>query len=307
MKFNTFNAAMNGICAEFVTDALYYGENRRKRLLRLPVAALIAVITALILALAAGASVIFGWDGVLKDYLGISGTREDELRNSVMEINQSQTIDGLTVTVRQAFGDAHTVYVLAEVRVPEGLPLDGRLQSIVVNIDTKNSSGSYNFACMNIDEESRIQTYLITFASDKKIIGRHMTITFDAYVSLPYVEKLITGSWNFKYKLNYADASRCFVLNEKCGDLTIKDVIISPASIMISVEGLPDDDLSLDEFSVILNDGSEPEIIRYQYLGNGGGKEKKVISIYGKFRKVIDEKNVYAVSINGQVFVLDSK
>ena len=57
----------------------------RKRLLRLPVAALIAVITALILALAAGASVIFGWDGVLKDYLGISGTREDELRNSVME------------------------------------------------------------------------------------------------------------------------------------------------------------------------------------------------------------------------------
>ena len=78
MKFNTFNAAMNGICAEFVTDAMYYGENRRKRLLRLPVAALIAVITALILALAAGASVIFGWDGVLKDYLGISGTREDE-------------------------------------------------------------------------------------------------------------------------------------------------------------------------------------------------------------------------------------
>ena len=137
---------MNGICAEFVTDAMYYGENRRKRLLRLPVAALIAVITALILALATGASVIFGWDGVLKDYLGISGTREDELRNSVMEINQSQTIDGLTVTVRQAFGDAHTVYVLAEVRVPEGLPLDGRLQSIVVNIDTKNSSGSYNFA-----------------------------------------------------------------------------------------------------------------------------------------------------------------
>ena len=55
----------------------------------------------MILALAAGASVIFGWDGVLKDYLGISGTREDELRNSVMEINQSQTIDGLTVTVRQ--------------------------------------------------------------------------------------------------------------------------------------------------------------------------------------------------------------
>ena len=76
---------------------------------------------------------------------------------------------------------------------------------------------------------------------------------------------------------------------------------------MISVEGLPDDDLSLDEFSVILNDGCEPEIIRYQYLGNGGGKEKKVISIYGKFRKVIDEKNVYAVSINGQVFGLDSK
>ena len=164
MKFNTFNTAMNGICAEFVTDAMYYGENRRRRLLRLPVAALIAVITALILALAAGASVIFGWDGVLKDYLGISGTREDELRNSVMEINQSQTIDGLTVTVRQAFGDAHTVYVLAEVVVPEWLPLDGRLQSLVVNIDAKNSSGSYNFARMNIDEESRVQTYLITFA-----------------------------------------------------------------------------------------------------------------------------------------------
>ena len=44
---------------------------------------------------------------------------------------------------------------------------------------------------------------------------------------------------------------------------------------MISVEGLPDDDLSLDEFSVILNDGSEPEIIRYQYLGNGAEEKKR--------------------------------
>lgn len=172
MKFNTFNAAMNGICAEFVTDAMYYGENRRKRLLRLPVAALIAVITALILALAAGASVIFGWDGVLKDYLGISGTREDELRNSVMEINQSQTIDGLTVTVRQAFGNAHTVYVLAEVRVPEGLPFEGKIDEILVNTKLRDDGAVYNWLLVNKDEATRTQTYIIQLHTLKSILKK---------------------------------------------------------------------------------------------------------------------------------------
>ena len=307
MNFKTFNSAMNGIHAEFVTDAMYFGEKRRKSLLRLPAAALIAIITALILALAAGATVLFDLDDVLRDFLGISESQSDLLRDSVMEINKSQTIDGMTVTLRQAFGDAHTVYVLAEVYVPKGITLEGRLQGLVAEIDTKNNGGSYSFTKINVDEDNRIQSYLITIVSDKKIIGRNLTLSFSTYVSLPYVERLVDGVWDFKFKLNYADTARVFSLNDTRGELIIRDVTITPASIMISVEGLSSDDLSLDEFSVILDDGCKPELIRYQYLGQGNVNSKRVINIYGKFVNVIDVDSVYAITVNDRMIVLKTE
>ncbi len=175
----------------------------RKRLLRLPVAALIAVITALILALAAGASVIFGWDDVLKDYLGISGTREDELRNSVMEINQSQTIDGLTVTVRQAFGDAHTVYVLAEVRVPEGLPFEGKIDEVLVNTKLRDDGAVYNWLLVNKDEATRTQTYIIQLHTLKSLLKKTVRIRFIDFRNVADYQNrnYFRGEFDFSFRI----------------------------------------------------------------------------------------------------------
>ena len=295
MKFNTFNAAMNGICAEFVTDAMCYGENRRKRLLRLPVAALIAVITALILALAAGASVIFGWDGVLKDYLGISGTRENELRNSVMEINQSQTIDGLTVTVRQAFGDAHTVYVLAEVRVPEGLPFEGKIDEVLVNTKLRDDGAVYNWLLVNKDEATRTQTYIIQLHTLKSILKKTIRIRFIDFRNVADYQNrnYFRGEFDFSFRISYKNMAVTKELNFRTDKYTVKSVTLSPVTAIISFDaGTTDKDYDID-CRIITKDGSTPHVAWVNYIPEINP------AMYINFDDVIDPDNVIGIVING--------
>lgn len=292
---------MNGIRAEFVTDAMYFGEKRRKSLLRLPPAALIAIITALILALAAGATVLFDLDDVLRDFLGISESQSDLLRDSVMEINKSQTIDGMTVTLRQAFGDDHTAYVLADVYVPENQPFDGKIDEIIVNIKNHDNEAVYNWHLVNKDEATGMQTYIIQLHSMKSLLKKTIRIRFNNFRNVAdYTNRnYFRGEFDFSFRISYKNMTETKTLNFETDNYTVKSVTLSPVTAIISFDPeTTDKDYKIDS-QIITKDGTRPHVAWINYI--------PAINplMYISFDDVICPDNVIGIVINGVEILFD--
>ena len=265
------------------------------------VAALIAAIVAIILTISVAATALIQWNDSLRDYLGISATDAEHLSEAVTMIGQSQTKDGIAVTVEQAFGDMHTAYIVAIVTFPEEIPLNCKTTIIPT---LKNIDGSYNFDCVSINEEARTQTYIINIkSSNKKLIDKNIGLEFIGFRDDFNYTKYSSESWEFSFKLNYKDLSRSIPLDATVEDFRIKSAWISPASIIIYIENLPEELRKIEDFEIIMNDGSSPEILKYQIIGDIPSGD--TTPIYGMFPQIIDPEEVKSIVVNGVEILID--
>lgn len=259
------------------------------------IAAIVALFLVTILTLVVGATLLFHWNDTLRNYLGITEEDSDQLAKAVTIIGQSQTHENMTITVEQAFGDTHTAYIVASIILPEGMSVDGKIRRITPKIT--DVDGSYNYERISVDEDTRIQTYIITIkSSNKKLTGRKIELEFGGYVSSTH-EKLISATWNFTFKLDFDDLSKTIVLNQKVDDFIIESVWITPVSMIIYIRDLPPEARYVDDFDLIMKDGSSPEIIKYQIIGDL--KNSNTTPIYGLFPQVIDPSMVKGILVNG--------
>lgn len=271
-----------------------------RRRMSLSAASIIAIIITASLILTVSAAVFFGWHTRLLDYLNIPPSGAEKFQQAVTVIEQSQTYENATVTVKQAFGDAHTAYIVAELKLPDGVPLDGKFKSISIDVDAQ---GSYNYECVERNEDTRTLTYIINVKTSDKITGKKIGLTFRDYYHAPTHQELIDASWEFSFRLKFKDYSRNSTINEMVGDFTIRSVTITPVSVIIYIDDLPADARYVDDFDIIMQDGSIPEIIKYQNVGTFDSN--KTTAIYGMFPEIIDPMNVKSVSVNGTVFDIE--
>ncbi len=292
MKTAQFSEALGRIGDDYLMEAITYRQNPapRRRLTR----ALLILAALLLLTCAACAVGYFGWNEDLRHYLGISDNA-DELSEAVVMIGQSQTADGITVTMEQAFGDTHTVYILATVHFSEGIPLDCRtnIRPVLKNVD-----GGYTFACIDVDEEARTQTLMINIrSSNKKLIGRKMGLEFLGFRGGRDYISYSSNTWSFSFRLNYRDLSKAVPLDITLKDYLVRSVWISPASIILYIEGLPRELRRIDDFGLIMKDGSSPDIVKYQLIGDVPAGD--VTPIYGMFPQIIDPGEIRSITVDG--------
>ncbi len=267
---------------------------------RLRTAAIIAAVFAVLVTLTLGVSAAFDWDVHLLSFLHIAPDRAAQLREAVTVIEKSQTKENATVTVRQAFGDAHTAYIVADLTLPDGVPLDGGFTDVILKV---KAQGSYHYDCVERNEETHTLTYLIRVMTTEPILGKKIGLTFIDYRQPGFYESRIRATWEFSFRLDYRELARTVEIGKNSGELTVRSVTVTPTSVIIRVEGLPPDARYLEEYGVTMRDGSEPEIERYQIVG--GFSSDTETEIYGLFPQVIDPDDVAGFTVNGVWFPLE--
>ncbi|MBE6540871.1 MAG: DUF4179 domain-containing protein [Ruminococcaceae bacterium] len=261
-----------------------------------PLIVLIAAISLiLLLSLAAGAKYLPNFSDVLSEYLGILTDREEDLSRAVCEINQSQTYENLTVTVEQAFGDAHAAYILVTASLPGESLADGKFIDPILKC---SFDGSYNCTLVSYDEETLTQTYIIEIiSSNKKLTGKRIDLEFGSFFCGNPMQK-INGNWKFSFKLDFDDLSKSITVNKKIDDkITVRSVWFSPASIIIYVDGLPEEMRRLDDFDVILTDGEKADLSKYQVVGDI--PSGSTTPIFSQCNTLIDPEDVKCIIVNG--------
>jgi len=297
LKADIFSTALENIDDKYINEAIVYSDTKVISNFRKHHSAtvIIAAAVVIILSIAAGAAALIQWNDELREYLGISFADTEQLSEAIVEIGESQIKDGITVTVEQVFGDTHTVYIVASVTFPEEVPLDCKttIRPIIENVD-----GGYNFDCVSIDEETRRQTYIINIhSSNKNLIGKNIGLEFIGFRSISDHIKYSSETWEFSFRINYNDLSENITLNASVEDFFVKSMWVSPASVILYIDDLPKELRKIDDFNIIMKDGSSPEIIKYQIVGDIPNGD--ITPIYGMFPQIIDPSEIKSISVNG--------
>ena len=108
---------------------------------------LAAVIAAL--GVTAAAAYVIQWNSKVAEHFGANEQQQSQLASdgAVGSVNQTVTENGLTVTALQTLGDKNGIYVLFDVKAPEGNTLsDTKLfENTNVGIDGQHASWSGGF------------------------------------------------------------------------------------------------------------------------------------------------------------------
>ena len=71
---------------------------------------------------------------------------------------------------------------------------------------------------------------------------------------------------------------------------------------ILYIDDLPKELRKVDDFDVVMKDGTSPVIVKYQIVGEVSSGN--TTPIYGMFPQVIDPDEVYSVIINGYEIVI---
>ncbi len=309
MTVHTFSKALGDINEKYLLEAIQYpgakssteAKEIKASRKRPSAVALLAAAAAILLTVAAGATALTYWNDTLREYLGIPSAASDSLAEAIAMIGDSQTKDGITVTVEQAFGDTHTTYIVATAAFSENVPLDCKTTIIPT---LKNVDGGYNFDCVAVDEETRTQTYIIyVHSSNKNLIGKKMGLEFRGFRGGRDYIQYSSETWSFSFQLDYKDLSRNVTLNKDVDDFHVNSVWLSPVSMILYIEDLPAERRVIEDFDIIMKDGTLPDIKKYQIIG--GVPRGNTTPIFGMFPQVIDPENVKSVVVNGIEIPID--
>lgn len=295
---------------------------RRRR--RIRVLVLVAALLTALIAIGCAAASYFEVDDVLKEYLGIAADYDEELGEGVAMIGLTQTVGDFTVTIDQMFGDPHAAWIVFHVTVPERAPLrpdsEGNIYATVygdflsVSLDIGSQGGGYRWECVAIDDETRTKTYILGVdGTHVSLIGRKITLTFDydwmnevgwptGYFHGFQDEEGKPITMEFTFSPKYRDMTKKFLVNETCDAYKVKEVRISPASTIIRIAGLPDDQHYIKGFCLTMKDGTTVE-------GNSSAPLKNIwwngsIDVFIPNDQIVDPSEVKSVSfsVNGEKF-----
>ena len=109
-----------------------------------------------ILGVTAAATYVIHWNGKLAEIFGASEQQQSQLASAgaVGSADQTVTENGLTVTALQTLGDKNGVYLLLDVKAPEGIPLSDSSVFEGMSVDIEGV-GDHAEICRNAGRKDR--------------------------------------------------------------------------------------------------------------------------------------------------------
>lgn len=294
--------------------------NAMKKRFPIMLAAMIAI-----LGVTAAAAYVIQWNGKLAERFGADEQQQSQLASAgaVGAVDQTVTESGLTVTALQTLGDKNGVYLLLDVKAPEGIPLSdsSMFEGMSVDIEGVGDHVSWSGGFMsNFDKTASYsgaaneRYFELRLLNTEKEDWNNKTITLDFKNLQADRGKLdlytvVEGEWKLSWPLSYTDQMQTFELNKSYTvnghAVTVKSVELSPLSMTLTLGGdglktlIGDSDLNecgcLCTTKLTMRDGTTTDDI-----GGAGGNESYTDTSYtqvSRFGKVQDVGQITGLTL----------
>lgn len=282
---------------------------------RFPVA-LAAVIA--ILTVTAAAVYLIQWNGKLAERFGADEQQQKQLAadGAVGSVEQSVTENGLTVTAVQTLGDKNGIYLLFDVKAPEGITLSDTnvFEREGINIEGIGTGLNYSGGFLSNTDKTASSSgaaneryYELWLDNSKQEAWNGKKITLD-FTNLQAdkgkldLYTVVTGEWKLSWTLSYSDQMQVLEMNKAYEvnghEVLVKSLDLSPLSMTLDLGGdglkqlIDDSDLNqcgcLCTIALTLRDGTVLNV-------NGGCGESYTDTSYtctARFGKVLDVDQV---------------
>lgn len=235
----------------------------------------------------------------------------------------SQTIDGVTASLKQVLTDGYILYMSVDVEAPEGMVIDGGclFDSMNLLVDGKpyEPGGSRALNAGFVEDEYALapnhRTYeVVCYASNGiDLDGEHLALRlsdFQIDKGKLEMETVVKGVWTLEWDMGAAYHGKTVTIDlagGACGKYaTLKSIDITPLSYSLNYEYSGSDMDLFDDIlwvEFIMKDGTHVNVCGDQdslITGNGGGRSMSC-SREG-FKKLLDVDEVAGVCIDGVTY-----
>lgn len=247
----SFHATVQNTLNEQICDKLERNKVMKKRF---PIA-IVAVVAALCVTVAT--AYVTQWNGKLADRFKVNEKQQEQLASdgAVASVNKSITKNGLTITAVQTLGDKNGVYLLFDVKAPEGTKLSDTNSFEHNGIKIKGSGVMHNYSggfMSNTDKTispsgaSNERYYELWLNNDeqKNWNGKTITLGFtnlQASKGKLDMYTVVKGNWELSWKLSYSNQTKTFKVNKAYNinehKVLVKSIELSPLSMKFTLGG----------------------------------------------------------------------
>lgn len=231
---------------------------------------LAAVIAAVGITVTAAAYVL-QWNSKVAERFGANEQQQSALvsAGAIAPVDQTVTTNGLTVTALQTLGDKNGIYLLFDVKAPDGIALSddkGFFPRVTIEGVSHVSYSSSGFM-PRVDGTAANERYFELWLNNyeqEDWNGKTITIEFRELWAPNGTIKpdvVLAGPWKLSWKLSYLDKTQMFAINKTYTvnghNVAVDSVELSPLSmkIILSGDGLKQliDDSDLDTAGSLLS------------------------------------------------------
>lgn len=291
--------------------------NKRKKFSRKKIIAIILAATLMISTLSFAAD-YFSFDARLANLLSIDENNHDLVNKSGMNINKSVISKGITIKATQAIGDKNCAYILFEVTLDDKLSKENKYFFENVDYQVYSKKFGYtgctgSFEMLNSDNSDDNTSQFLCCMEYEDINNRDLKFVFEDfgyYKDGNYEDfvKLIDGTWTLKFKLDYKNTSKTYIINKnyriKGRNIRVKTIEISPLSARIKINGKYQEFVS----KVTMKDGTVYEGDEF-FINNSASYSTIGRDLFGRsesytgFSKVLNVNDIKSITINDEVEV----
>jgi len=300
MKGKILLEAMENIPEEYILEAAV-ARRVKKVFTKRTAAAVIAAALCLLLAVGGFAAARI-WHEELADYFGAAEKEMEHLGGAAAYPEISVSSNGVAVTVLQTLADSRGVYVLYEIRGPEGFRFD---DMVIWGYDTllvPQEEGAISGFGGNkkLKDEGNTRTVMNWYISDVPLKAGKMSLYLENLCRLEEnsIEwpVLIDGGWQLEWDFVYEDSSLLLCENGALDNRTIEELRISPMSLYLC---MAEEDGFLPSLRINFRDGEVMEIEPGRFSVSGNSTQ-----MYYPFSELVDLTEVLSVEVGGKVFRL---
>jgi hypothetical protein len=269
--------------------------------------------------LTACAAEVYKWDGRLSQVLNLSAEQKTYVDGMWYSINETKTVNGITVTLDSVLADDNSMLLLYDVTLPESMDMDRYYNFEINQIDAQewfsyggSMTGGTKTSIVKIDKKSHTITYLMDFSADSgSLKEQKMRFWFNDLRSYKIIDNAIADERleqevdfvfysDIAYTPNVVNYSLDKQISGLLNTVKVEDITITPISLTIKASGeskvtlwnIETNEHEKDFVSaVILKDGTRVELSN----SGTGVSNKAVVSYKTMFKEIINPKDIAAI------------
>ena len=226
-------------------------KTRRKKSGKKKFPIVLAAVIASLSVTAGTAAYVIQWNSKVAEHFGANEQQQSALvsAGAVAPVDQTVTVNGLTVTALQTLGDKNGVYLMFNVKAPEGMTLSD--DNGFFPKPTIEGAGHVSFFGSGFMPRTggtaANERYLDLWLSNdnqEDWNGKTITIEFKVLTAPNGTVKpdvILTGPWKLSWKLSYSDKTQTFAIkktyNVNGHNVVVDSVALSPLSMKIVLSG----------------------------------------------------------------------